>query len=179
MILVVGTTNQAKLTSVLSAVGKLSSKDTKFKSPIIKGIACSSGVAAQPLCEATTQRGAINRAQEAMKKVPGCDYGIGIESGVMQINDRYFEGGWVAIVDQSGKISLASSNRYELSPKIMNQIKNGKELSEAVEHLTNYKDVKTSLGMSGVITLGLIDRAESYVDAVLLAFGQFNCKELY
>jgi inosine/xanthosine triphosphatase len=174
MIFMVGSQNKAKLASVEKALEKIGEKRIEFKSSRVIGVVTDSGVRSQPLTEAETLQGAINRATSALEK--GCldsEYGIGIESGLSQVGGHTFEGGFVAIVSRSGKMGFASSNKYELRRPIMNIIDQGKELSEAVEMITELSDIKNTLGMSGVITNGIIDRTESYVNAIVLAFGPF------
>jgi non-canonical (house-cleaning) NTP pyrophosphatase len=71
-------------------------------------------------------------------------------------------------------MGLASSNRYEIRSALKDILDQGLELSEAVEMLTGKTHVKTTLGMSGIITGGAIDRSESYRDAIILAFSPFT-----
>ncbi|KAJ3327935.1 hypothetical protein HDU91_004233, partial [Kappamyces sp. JEL0680] len=128
----------------------------------------------QPLSEEETIQGAVNRAKQALAAAGSADFGVGIESGISKIGSRYFEGGWVCVVHRhSAEMGLASSNRYEIRPKIQSLLEQGLELSQAIEHLTGLTHVKSTLGMSGVISNGSIDRTASYVDAVVLAFGPF------
>jgi inosine/xanthosine triphosphatase len=181
MKIAVGTVNSAKIESVRKALEKIKAtaqekKGLSFdvKEIDIIGIKTESGVNAQPLDEQETIAGAMNRAKAALESGNrDFDFGIGIESGISKVGEKVFEGGWVVIIDRKGEIGLASSNRYELRSPIMNILNQGKELSEAVESLTGLSEVKTTLGMSGVISNGIIDRSDSYVDAVILGFGPF------
>lgn len=184
-----GSENLAKIASVQKAVQKMQSvhshgkgvefSDLKLNGQVtVLGIKTSSGVSNQPKDEQETIRGAQNRAFAAMQSDDSIDFGIGIESGISQVNGRSFEGGWVAIVNRKGEIGLASSNRYELRKPILDILSDeGKELCDAIEILTGHTNVKSTLGMSGVISNGLIDRSDSYVDAIILAFGPFLSDE--
>jgi non-canonical (house-cleaning) NTP pyrophosphatase len=68
-----------------------------------------------------------------------------------------------------------SSNRYEVGQALVDKIKNGMELSEAIETLLSIPNgtIKSSKGMSGIITNGIIDRSDSYVDAAIFSFAPF------
>jgi inosine/xanthosine triphosphatase len=175
MIVAVGTTNEAKLRAVKDALHSIGNviKDDRFKEIIVKGIKCDSLVSNQPLSEQDTQTGAMNRATQAIELCIEADFGIGIESGLENIHNRWFESGWVVVTDRQGNLGFGSSNRYEIRSSIMHLIQNGLELSEAIERITGLEKVKTTLGMSGVITNGIIKRDDSYRDAILFAFSPF------
>ena len=162
MIVAVASLNEAKINAVREALSHLSTQ--------VFGIECSSGVSPQPMNEEETMKGAMNRARIASQQA---DYGVGIESGLSMINGRTFESGWVCVVTKEGQVGLASSNRYEIRKPVLELIEQGLELSEAIEQLTGLSDIKTQKGMSGVITNGIINRSDSYRDAVLLAFAPF------
>jgi inosine/xanthosine triphosphatase len=175
MLIAIGTTNEAKiraLCNALKAIGETLQND-RFKDCIVRGIKCDSQVANQPLCEQDTQKGAMNRAIQALHDCTEAEFGVGIESGLQNINDRWFESGWIVVVNRHGKMGFGSSNRYEIRPVLMELIQRGLELSEAVQQITGLKEVKSTLGMSGVITNGIVNRDDSYRDAILFAFAPF------
>jgi inosine/xanthosine triphosphatase len=170
----VGTTNEAKIRAVERALSLLQqkTKDPRFQQITVKGVHCSSQVSAQPLDTQETLQGAINRAKQAQILV-NAEFGIGIESGLECIQDRWFECGWICVQDRQGNVGFGSSNRYEIREALMERIRQGKELSTAIEELTGLEHVKTTLGMSGVITHGIVNRDDSYRDALLFAFSPF------
>jgi inosine/xanthosine triphosphatase len=168
MKIAVGTTNEAKMRSVRIALDKLGFAYT------LEGVKVDSKVNAQPLSEDETIKGAITRAKETSKEIKGTEYTIGIESGIQKINQKYFECGWICVIQTfDEKIGLASSNRYEVSNVLMEKINSGLELSAAIEGILGLENVGSSTGMSGIITNGLINRDDSYVDAIILAFAPF------
>ena len=188
MKVVCGTENVAKIASVKRALEKIQgiysqekgvkSSKLEWEELIVVGVKTSSGVSDQPKDEHETIQGAKNRALAALQSDESADFGIGIESGISKVGDQSFEGGWIVVVDKKGEMGLASSNRYELRKPILDILSvDGKELSDAVSMLTGITDVKSTLGMSGVISNGLIDRSDSYVDAAILAFGPFLSDE--
>ncbi|KAJ2993896.1 hypothetical protein HDV02_002016 [Globomyces sp. JEL0801] len=148
----VGTLNPAKLRAVENALldlSKLNNLPFTFTLVDIQGVACDSKVNHQPLSDPETMQGAINRANGALEINPKSDFGIGIESGINQIGDRWFESGWVAVIDQNGVIGLGSSNRYEISSRLMVEILKGRELSEVVDDVLNVTDLRSTSGLSG------------------------------
>lgn len=182
--MVCGTENAAKIASVKRALEKIQgnysqekvvkSSRLEWEKLTVVGVKTSSGVSDQPKDEHETIQGAKNRALAALQSDESADFGIGIESGLSRVGDLSFEGGWIVVVDKKGEMGLASSNRYELRKPILDILSvKGKELSDAVTMLTGLTEVKSTLGMSGVISNGLIDRSDSYIDAVILAFGPF------
>jgi inosine/xanthosine triphosphatase len=170
----VGTTNNAKIRAVEGALLLLQQKtnDPRFQRIQVQGIQCSSQVSAQPLDTQETLQGAMNRAKQA-QILSNAEFGIGIESGLERIQDRWFECGWICVQDRQGNLGFGSSNRYEIREPLMERIRQGKELSTAIEELTGLDHVKTTLGMSGVITHGIVNRDDSYRDALLFAFAPF------
>ena len=70
-----------------------------------------SGVANQPMSDAETMEGALNRARNALRADDSAHYGsirniryilgVGLEGGVQKIGNCWFESGWIAIVDRS------------------------------------------------------------------------------
>lgn len=109
MIIAVGTTNDAKLRSVLVAIELIMKhKPTFCTDPIIKGIKCNSNVSEQPLSEEETQQGAINRAKEALRMCTEATFGImrlnkELESKAVfprLVNDGSNRDGFVLLIDR-------------------------------------------------------------------------------
>ncbi|OAJ35905.1 hypothetical protein BDV3_000286 [Batrachochytrium dendrobatidis] len=165
--IVVGSTNAAKLRAARTACSQIFSTH----SVIVEGLSVPSGVAAQPLSDNETIRGAENRAKASLCARPQSDYGI--EGGIHQIGDRWFESGWIAVLSNKGEMGLASSGRFELSKKIMSKILTGQELAEVIDELSGLKDVRSNSGAMGLISNGLIQRDDMYVSGVIFAFGPF------
>ncbi|KAJ3327863.1 hypothetical protein HDU76_010984 [Blyttiomyces sp. JEL0837] len=136
----------------------------------VKGVKVASGIPDQPMSDEETITGAKNRALRSLQEVDGAEFGVGLEGGIQKIGDKYFEGGWIAVVDWTGKTGVGCSARYELSAVIMEGIFKGNELAVVIDELTGESDVRSKMGAMGVITNGLCNRDVCYIHGVYFAF---------
>jgi non-canonical (house-cleaning) NTP pyrophosphatase len=60
-----------------------------------------------------------------------------------------------------------------MAPSIMKQLHAGRELAEVIDEMTGQSDVRSSSGMMGVITNGLLPRADCYAHGIIFAFSPF------
>ena len=172
VVLAVGTANRAKLDSVASAAERM------FSAHSIRAFPADSGVSAQPMSVAETMDGARNRAQGALAAAEeagvSAEFGVGIEGGLEQIGPRWFEAGWVCVVRKAdGATGFGSCGRYEVAGAIVRRLQGGEELCEVMDDLSGTADVRSGLGMMGVVTNGLLPRAECYTHGLLFAFARF------
>lgn len=167
----VGTTNRAKAESVVSVVNKCFPGDSHDVRPVN----VTSGVSDQPMSAEETQKGALNRAKAALDAVPEAHFGVGLEGGIEHIADRWFECGWMVVVErETGKCGVGSSARFEMSKTIMRPIlEEGKELAEVIDMLTGETDVRSGLGAMGVLTAGHLGRAAAYEHGLMFALAPF------
>lgn len=90
--------------------------------------------------------GASNRAKAALERNPDAAFGVGMEGGLHKILGKWYECGWIAVVDRAGKIGIGSSARFECSEKIMSEILKGKELAIVMDEITGLTDVRSNQG---------------------------------
>lgn len=90
--------------------------------------------------------GALNRARASLAAHPEAQFGVGMEGGLQKLGDRWYECGWIAVVDKTGKQGIGSSARFEISNVIITEILKGKELAQVIDELTGLHDVRSSLG---------------------------------
>lgn len=173
----VGTTNKAKIESVVSVVNKCFPNDKHTVTPI----SVPSGVSNQPMSAEETTEGAINRAKRAGELVEGSDFGVGLEGGLECINGRWYECGWMCVYQKStGRTGIGSSARFEMSSVLMSPILNeGKELAEVMDSLTGKEDVRSGLGAMGVLTDGHLPRGPAYEHGLMFALAPFLSDEKY
>ncbi|CBZ29219.1 conserved hypothetical protein [Leishmania mexicana MHOM/GT/2001/U1103] len=173
----VGTTNRAKGESVVTVVNKCFPNETHE----VRLCGVSSGVSDQPMSAEETQRGALNRAKAALEVTSDADYGVGLEGGIEHIAGRWFECGWMVVLERkTGKCGIGSSARFEMSETIMRPILNeGKELAEVIDNLTGEKDVRSGLGAMGVLTAGRLGRAAAYEHGLVFALAPFLSDSKY
>lgn len=106
-----------------------------------------SGVSEQPLCEAETKKGAVNRAKEALRQTPEADFGLGMEVGYhLNKEGKYEMFCCASIVDKNSFAQSCFSSRFLLPLFHQEILKKGKYLGEFVreykreinEPVTNY-----------------------------------------
>lgn len=171
---IVGSKNPVKLNCTRIAFQKVFPDDRIA----CEGVSAPSGVADQPMSDAETLEGAINRATNTRKLAPGADYWVGIEGGLMT-NDGEMEAfAWVYIVSNthSGKARTAT---FQLPARIRDLINQGIELGVADDMVFKRENSKQGNGAVGILTHDLIDRTQYYEPAVILALIPFVNKELY
>jgi non-canonical (house-cleaning) NTP pyrophosphatase len=170
--------------------------DSNFSSDglTIIGFEIDSLVSDQPMTAGETLRGARNRASRTMNVfkdtlksittsnpgADGCDvdfelpqYCVGLEGGVEQVDDIYLESGYIVVESQSGEQGVGTSARFEIAAHVYAELQGGCELSTIVDRLSSSTDVRSSQGMMGVITNGLLPRNACYEHGVLFAFSRF------
>lgn len=168
----VGTTNKAKVLCVEAAAKKCFPHVAEH---VIVPSAVESAVSAQPMSAIESQQGARHRAQAALAAVPDAHFGVGLEGGVELIGDRWFECGWMCVIERStGREGIGSSARFEMSQKIMRKIiDEKKELAQVMDELTGETDVRSNLGAMGVLTAGHLDRKDAYLHGLVFALAPF------
>ena len=172
MLIAVGSKNPAKIKAARLVAKKL------FPKAKVSGVEVNSGVDDQPKSEREAIKGAITRAKKAQKKL-NADYGIGMEGGIHKISNKWFEGGWIAVVDKKGKIGLGSSARFEVSAKIHKRLLKGENLAQVIDNLAGDKDIAKKQGAMGVLTAGALPRHIAYSQGIIFAFAPFLSSPKY
>jgi inosine/xanthosine triphosphatase len=139
-----------------------------------------SEVSAQPMSDEETITGAINRVNNAHKAIPGADYYVGIEGGLQKRDGELETIAWVVIKSKEGIYGKGSSSSLML-PRIVSEkiLNDGLELGDACDIVFNEKNSKQGQGAVGILTHGLIDRTQYYVEPAIMALIPFKNKELY
>jgi len=166
MKIVVGSENPSKLRAAQMVINKL------FPGEKVETMKASSGVSEQPKTDEEALTGAINRAKFVHDQSQA-DYSIGMEGGLQKIGERWFECGWVAIVNKDGELGLGSSARFQASGKLIKEILAGKEMGVVIDEITGEKDIKEREGAMGVVSAGHLPRDLCYSHGVWFAFGPF------
>jgi inosine/xanthosine triphosphatase len=174
MNIAVGSTNPVKIEAVLEAFQRAFPNKTIE----VLGFKVKSGVSDQPMSDAESIQGATNRANKALAE-GNADFGVGLEGGLQKIGGKWYDCGWAAVADKSGKIGIASSVRVETPAKMMDLIRAGKELGEVVDILSGQTNTKQAGGHFAFMTNGIINRKGGYRDAVVMALSRFLHSELW
>lgn len=173
MIIAVGSTNPTKIQPVEAVFSAL------FPDVAVKGAEVSSGIREQPLTDREMYKGALNRAGNALKTLPEAEYGVGIEGGIHKYSYGYFERSLVVIVNRSGKIGVGSSGGLVLPEKIIDRIRQGETLEQAIDGLFGTKKIGRGIGMFGIMTNGVVTRSEGVKHGVAFALARFLHEDVY
>lgn len=160
----VGSTNQAKIDAVTSVFSNPKYNVQSFSVP--------SSVSSQPFSEEETKKGAIHRAIAVLEK--GGTIGIGLEGGVVPMDDGLYVCNWGALKTVTGEVITAGGAKIRLPKEIANELYEGKELGEVMEYYTNKKGIRQKEGAIGVFTAGYVDRANLFRHIVQLLYGQYR-----
>jgi len=170
----VGSTNPVKIEAVKLAFETVFS-ETQWE---VEGIEVTSGVSAQPMTDDESIKGARSRAQKAMQKL-SADFGIGLESGLQEIDTRWFNCGWIVIITQNGQESIGATIKMPTPEKLMQLIRQGKELGEVIDLLSHTKNSKHQGGHFGFMTNNVVTRTIGYRDGIIAALSRFLHPELF
>lgn len=149
--------------------------DTTFT---CEGISVPSGVPDQPMGDAETLQGAMNRASNAQQTVPDADFWVGIEGGIEKKGDEMEAFAWIVVKsrDQLGK---ARTGTFFLPKRVVALINEGMELGDADDIVFGGNNSKQKNGAVGILTGDVIVRSTYYAEAVVLALIPFHRPELY
>ncbi|MFQ5858448.1 MAG: inosine/xanthosine triphosphatase [Anaerolineae bacterium] len=162
----IGSTNPVKARAV-EAVMRAVYVDVE-----IDAVAVASGVPDQPFGDEQTRQGAVNRARRALDQA-GADLGVGLEGGLIETEYGLMTCAWCAIVDGEGTLGIGGGVNVLLPPAVVERIKQGSELGDAMDQVTGMRDTKRRMGAVGVLTDGLTDRQEVYEHLVKMALVRF------
>jgi len=126
-----------------------------------------------------TLLGATNRANNVSKLVPEADYWVGIEGGLREINGEMEAFAWMVVKSQQGKIGKGRSASFCLPVKIVELIKQGKELGDADDIVFGRTNSKQVNGAVGILTGDVLPRISYYEHGIILALIPFKNPDLY
>jgi len=141
----------------------------------VVGVEVDTGVAGEPW-EEDVLEGARNRARAALGDA---DYGVGIEAGILNSFGEILGVQYCVIVDQKGAMTTGHGPGFRFPPKVLREIENGKNVSDAMETLTGIKEIGRKAGAVAYLTKGIMDRKELTRIAVLMAMVPRIRKDLY
>jgi len=138
----------------------------------VSGIAVGSDVSDQPMSDAESILGARNRAQKAREQ-QGADFGVGLEGGVAEIGGKWFDSGWVVVVDREGNEGLGSTVRMLVPGEMMKLLREGKELGDVDDLFFKKRNSKQESGHFGLMTNDHLTRTHCFTDGVISALALF------
>lgn len=141
-------------------------------------VSVDSGVSNQPNTDEVTLRGACNRAEAAMIAAPKADFWVGVEGGVEDLGAEMTAFAWI-VVRSRQVIGKGRTGAFFLPEVVSKLIRQGLELGEADDLVFGRSNSKQDNGAIGLLTGNIIDRAQLYEQAVVLALVPFKNPELY
>lgn len=152
----------------------------------LQGVSAPSGVDDQPASNAETLRGAMNRAQAASQAQPLADYWVGVEGGIEEQDGEHgSEHGsemaafaWIVVLSRQG-MGKGRTGTFFLPSRVADLIRQGMELGEADDIVFGRSNSKQENGAIGLLTGNVVDRAQLYEQAVVLALTPFKNPALY
>lgn len=137
-----------------------------------------SGVSEQPISSFETFSGALNRARNARRALPECDFWVGIEGGIEEVENETAAFAWVVILSQD-RVGKGRTGTFFLPPEVASLVRRGHELGTADDMVFKRSNSKQENGAIGILTGDVINRAQLYEMAVVLALVPFIHPELY
>jgi inosine/xanthosine triphosphatase len=172
--LVVASTNPVKMQAAVNGFRRM----FPAMNLNVIAVAVASDVRAQPLSDAETLMGALQRVHNAAALTPDADYWIGIEGGIEDMGADMLAFAWV-VVRSRGLVGKGRTGTFFLPPVVADLVRAGKELGEADDLVFNRSNSKQDIGAVGILTGNVIDRVSLYEHAVILALMPFKNAALY
>lgn len=167
----VGSTNRVKVEATKRAFA------AAFRTPQVRGVEVAAKVSAQPFEEETID-GAVARALGA---IGDADYGVGIEAGLFwnEWAKDYLDVQYCAIADKKNVVTIGHGSGFIYPKEVIESVKQGKTVGEALEALSRMKDIGRRQGAIGWLTNGAMDRTRLSEAAVLMALVPRIRRDLY
>ena len=173
LIFAVGSENPVKINCVAEAVAAFWPEARAI------GTHTDSGVNAQPSSDQEMFEGALNRARQALQKIPEASFGVGIEGGTFDDEDGMWAYAWVVVVDRAGRLGKGQSGRFLLPEAIAQMVRDGIELGEADDIVFGRSNSKQKDGAIGILSDGVVTRVDLYKPAVVFALLPFVHPEYF
>ncbi|MDM7862071.1 inosine/xanthosine triphosphatase [Alteromonas sp. ASW11-36] len=143
---------------------------------VAEGMSVPSGVADQPMTEAETRLGAVNRVRKCLQQLAlekrSADWVIAYEGGVDKFIDGPATFAYVAI--SNGKdMAVGRSANLPLPHAVYADLLKGVELGDVMDKHFNTENIKQKGGAIGLLTKGLATRQSVYVTATIMAMARF------
>ena len=175
MKIILGSNNEPKRLAVSNAFQK-AFPDTDI---VVETVSADSGVSSHPLNGSETLQGALNRAAHARQQKPGADFYVGVEGGLIQIDDRTWLHGLIAVSNAEGETYTGVSAGVELRGILLVAAHEGRELNESLHEHFELKDIGKANGFYGLVSNDVVTREDAYIQAIIFALAPFNHPEYF
>lgn len=151
----------------------------------VTGFSVPSEVSDQPMDDAETKQGAVNRVRNVALLQPNADLFVAIEGGCAfetdSRNQEYLSAfAWVVLKDKHDLWGEARSASFQLPDAVAVLVRDGKELGEADDIVFAKINSKQDNGAVGLLTANAVTREDLYVMPVILALNKIkNIERVY
>lgn len=171
---VVGSTNPVKIAAVRAVLARVAPHAA------LEGVAAHSNVPDQPWGDTQTISGARSRAEHALTLMPNATLAVGIEGGVVALEDGTVRScAWAVVRDRSAREGVGGSLAMPLPAVVVARLQQGEELAHAMDAAARTTDTKFGAGAVGILTAGLIDRQRAYEPLVTYALAPWLAPALF
>jgi inosine/xanthosine triphosphatase len=171
MKIVLGTRREPKIAGVQIALSRLASLPWPGEQVEVTAVEVASGQADTPLSAEATRAGARTRARAALESVPGADLALGLEGGIEVLGRAPLQAvlrNW-AVAWDGRREGVGSSASILLPEPLAETVLAGEDLAAAIDRFARERDVRSRQGAFGVLTAGVVTRADAYAQAVVTA----------
>lgn len=172
----IGSENRIKIESTRQSFSRF------FKPVEVQGLPTDSGVPAQPINDETFT-GAKNRAEHVQRindeQYLNANFFVGIEGGILQLYNKWFQFSAVHILDQQHQESFSTTGLYELPNWIVEKLLAGSELGHIIDELAHNSKKKEKQSTLEFLTNGEVDRLQNNTRAITFALIPFLQENLY
>jgi len=171
MTIAVGSRREPKLTGVTMALERLAARPLPGENMALEPEDVASGQADTPPSGEATLAGARARARAALAAVPDAFLALGLEGGLEVLGREPLQvvlRNW-AVAWDGRREGVGSSAGVLLSESVAAGVLAGQNLAHVIDRHANEHDVRSRQGVFGVLTVGLMTRADAYAQAVLTA----------
>ena len=172
--IVVASNNPVKVAAALGGFQKMLPR-LSFET---EAVSVPSGVADQPMTDAETLLGAVNRVHAAKTAQPEADFWIGLEGGVEMDKGELSAFAWI-VVSSKERLGKARTGAFYLPRAVTELVGQGLELGKANDQIFSQVNSKQKGGAIGILSDGAVGRKELYEQAVVLALVPFKNEQLY
>lgn len=173
MNIIVGSNSPVKIEATKQAFSEY------FSGFSVKSVPIASGVNPFPWSDEEMLQGAMNRAEGALKAVPGADFYVGLEGGLQELGE-WMMVKQVAVVISGGETGVGVSSGYDCPRGLLDQIKPQRDSDRRkIDAFFGSEEILSKEGPIGVLTRSRMTRTESSRDAVVCALTRFVCPEYY
>ncbi|MFD6207006.1 MULTISPECIES: DUF84 family protein [unclassified Peribacillus] len=165
MKIAVGSKNPAKVKAVLGVYEKAD----------IISLQVESGVSEQPFSDEETMDGAKTRALNCLIH-SDAEIGIGLEGGVVKMEQGLFLCNWGAMATRDGAVYVAGGARVPLPEIVAERLLGGEELGPVMDNFTKQENISKKEGAIGVFTNERITRGDMFLHIMRMLAGQHEYK---